>query len=168
MGDTNGRWWRPDDGAVSKCRRISGQARRVVAAFAKERNLSIRSTTPVFIAVAAGFVCASVWAQSSASPSRAEVNAETRAAEKAHQLTPAGEGSPAPAPEARSTKTRGERKAETLEARKTGQLHRTGLEPEYKEARALAKMPSTTTRAERKATTKAAEKSGQLTRPARA
>jgi hypothetical protein len=98
-----------------------------------------------------------------ASPSRAEVKAETRAAEKAGQLAPAGEGSPRSyAPPTASMRTRAERKAETLQAREAGELHRAGPEPEWKAARAIARMPSTMTRAERKASTLAAAKSGRL------
>ena len=124
-------------------------------------------STRTFFAVAAlsagfAFVGASS-AQSSASPSRAEVKAETRALEKEGKLVPAGEGSLQPAPLPPSHKTRGERKAETLEARKAGTLRRTGLEPEWKEARALAKQPSTTTRAQRKATTLEAARAHELT-----
>jgi hypothetical protein len=124
-------------------------------------------STRVFFAVAAlcaGFAFAGASsAQSSTSPSRAEVKAETHALEKAGKLVPAGEGSPSPAPLPLSHKTRADRKAETLQARKADELHRTGLEPEYKEARALAKQPSTTTRAQRKASTTAAARAHELT-----
>jgi len=99
-----------------------------------------------------------------AQTSRSDIKAETRAAEKAGRLTPAGEGSPTDAtPSTASTRTRAERKAETLQARKDGLLRKPGPAPEYVEARAMAKRPSTTTRAERKAATSAAAKAHQLT-----
>jgi hypothetical protein len=97
------------------------------------------------------------------SPSRAEVKAQTRAAQRAGQLTPAGEGFRRVAPQPASTKTRAARKAEALQARRAGEFQKAGLEPEWKAARAAARVPSTTTRAQRKAATLAAARAGQLT-----
>ena len=94
---------------------------------------------------------------------RAEVKAETRAAQRAGELTPAGEGVRREPPTAPSTKTRSERKAEALQARKAGEFRKAGLEPEWKEQRAAARVPSTTSRAGRKQSTLAAARAGQLT-----
>jgi Domain of unknown function (DUF4148) len=113
--------------------------------------------------VAAAAVCLTQAVSAQTPLSRAEVKAETRSAQKAGQLTAAGEGSPMPSPQIRSDRTRAERKAETLQARKAGELRKAGQEPEWKGARVAARTPSTTTRAERKASTLAAARSGQLT-----
>jgi hypothetical protein len=100
------------------------------------------------------------------SPSRADVKAETRAAEKAGKLTPAGQGT---APKdngavGTSTKTREERKAETRAAAKNKELTPAGPQHPAQKADAAARnQPSTTTREERKAETKAAAKAGELT-----
>lgn len=118
---------------------------------------------PSGLAVAALLLATTGALAQTASPSRAEIKAETRAAEKAGQLTPAGEGSPRSyIPTTPSTLTRAERKAATLQARKAGELRKPGPEPEWKAARALARAPSTTTRAERKSSTLAAAKAGSL------
>jgi hypothetical protein len=95
------------------------------------------------------------------SPSRADVKAETKAAEKNRQLTPAGESSPTPPAGTGSTKTKEQRKAETLEARKKGELAPAGST--QKADVATQKQPTTTDRAKRKADTAAAEKAGKLT-----
>lgn len=121
---------------------------------AKVSILGVATAAAVFFTQAAGAQTAS---------SRAEVKAETRNAQKAGQLTPAGEGSPKAAPQEPSSRTRGERKGETLQARKAGELRKAGEEPEWKAGRVAARTPSTTTRAERKANTLAAARSGQLT-----
>jgi hypothetical protein len=103
-------------------------------------------------------------AQTESKPaSRAEVKEQTRAANKAGQIT-SGEATPnekqAPA---KSTKTRAQRKAETMEARRKGELVNPG-EANYKgnmsQQGATAK--STKTRAERKAETVEAAKQGKL------
>jgi hypothetical protein len=104
-------------------------------------------------------------AQASSDPvSRADVKAETRAAEKAGQLTPAGEGvPPMPQKQSKSSYTRAERKASTLQASKSGDLIPAGDAGQEKEiAVKEAKSRSTKTRAERKAETLAARKAGQL------
>lgn len=102
------------------------------------------------------------FAQASAPLSRAEVKAETRAAEKARQLTPAGPGSPtAGTPRGPSTTTRAERKAETLAARKAGTLKPAG--PGGTLAERMAPPPkSTKTRAERKAETRQAVRNKEM------
>jgi hypothetical protein len=99
------------------------------------------------------------------SPSRATVKAETRAAAKAHQLAPAGEADNFQKPTtSASSKTRSERKAETLQARKDGTLRPAGLGGEVMAERAAAKLPkSSKTRADRKAETLTAAKAHQLT-----
>lgn len=122
------------------------------------------NSTPVLVSALAVFLLLSMEAHgATASASRAEVKAETRAAQKAGQLTPAGEGLREAIPQAPSSRTRAERKAETLRARQLGELRKAGLEPEWKAARAAALIPSVTTRAERKASTAAAARAGQLT-----
>jgi hypothetical protein len=99
-------------------------------------------------------------AQSDSTPtSRADVKAQTRAANKAGELYRGGE---APLPEKRfePSKTRVERKAETITARKRGELVPPG-EATYK---AQLPMPvrSDKTRADRKAETLKAAKEGTL------
>jgi hypothetical protein len=91
--------------------------------------------------------------------SRAEVKAQTRAANKAHELLPAGELS-LPEKPLRSSKTRTERKAETLAARKEGKLLPAG-EIDSK-ANVATPLRSDKTRAERKAETLAAAKAHKL------
>jgi hypothetical protein len=104
--------------------------------------------------------------QTEADPlTRREVKEQTRAAERAHQLTPAGEGSsPVPKREPRSTYTRAERKSTTLQARRSGDLFPAGDGGfEEKIAKDEARAPrSTRTRAQRKAETRAAAKAHQL------
>jgi hypothetical protein len=95
-------------------------------------------------------------AQASAPVSRSAVKAETKAAEKAGKLTPAGEGAaPVEKSTTPSTKTRAQRKAETLEARKEGKLAPAGALADYPKN---SKSKGTKTRAERKAETRAAVK----------
>ncbi len=97
-----------------------------------------------------------------AEPSRTQVKAETRAAAKAGQLVPAGEGPIVWQPSTKSTKTRSERKAETLQARAAGDLLPAGPAAGLKEERREYSRPSTVNRADRKADTRAAEKAGTL------
>ena len=122
----------------------------------------IRIRFAAVAAIAASLAAPSVFAQASAPVSRAAVKAETRAAEKAGQLTPAGQGS-APTvktPDTGPKMTRAERKAETLRARKEGTLQPAGST--QKGDVAIQKLPSTKTRAERKAETAEARKKGEL------
>lgn len=96
--------------------------------------------------------------------SRAAVNAETRAANLAGELMPAGEGSPVDKPIA-SNKSREQRKAETMQARRNGEFQPGGLGL-YKShmSQHTATANSSKTRAERKAETQQAAKHHQLMR----
>jgi hypothetical protein len=87
---------------------------------------------------------------------RSDVKADTRAAEKAHELEPAGENS-MPIPKTRSDKTKAERKAETRQAAKAHQLA-----PPGEESAAIPALKSTKTKAERKAETRQAEKDHEI------
>ena len=110
----------------------------------------------------ASLLCNAVMAQTSAGGvTRAEVKADTRAAEKAGRLTPAGQGREVKV-SPRSTKTRQERKAETLAARKAGLLEPAGDAETQLIDRQLASQPSTVDRTARKSETRAEEKSRQL------
>jgi hypothetical protein len=94
--------------------------------------------------------------------SRADVQAEARAANTAGQI-PAGEESDRPKP-MHSAKTRAERKAETLEANKNGGLGSPGASS-YRSnniAPREATRNSTVTRADRKAATMQAVKDGRM------
>jgi hypothetical protein len=118
----------------------------------------------VGIAVAAAFV-STVYAQGDAQPmSRADVNAQTRAANKAGLIV-AGEKDPSikqPAPV--STRSRAERKAETLAANRNGGLGSPGQKSYWTHnvmpREALAK--STKTRADGKAETMQAVRNHQM------
>ena len=114
--------------------------------------------------VAAAFLCGAASAQTEpASPSRAEVKAQTRAANKARQLAPAGEG-PSADPMAKSTsgKTKAERKAETLQARKEGKLAPAGLAGQLKVDKAMAAASSPRTKEERRSETRAANRARKM------
>lgn len=100
----------------------------------------------------------------SSSTSREAVKADARAAQRAGQLTPAGEGSLRDkSANTRSTKTRAQRKAETLKASKEGGLTPAGEGSNRAADRRATTQPSTLTRAERKAETLRATKRGELT-----
>ena len=121
--------------------------------------------TPLFAtvaALAAALATPAVLEQASAPVSRADVKAETRAAEKAGKLAPAGQGGgPVTSPATRGpSTTRAERKAATLKARKDGELEPPG--PSRKGDLAAQKQASTKTRDERKAETLEAKKKGEL------
>lgn len=94
-----------------------------------------------------------------ATTSRADVKAQTRAANKSNDLWRGGEA-PLPAKPFMSDKLRTERKGETIAARRAGELKAPG-EADYK---ANVARPARTdkTRSERKAETLAAAKSGKL------
>ena len=114
-------------------------------------------------ALAAILIPSLAHAQASAPRSRADVKAETRAAEKSGQLTPAGEGPMQPAPGKASTMTREQRKAATTEARKKGELFPAGPAGQTQAMDAAdASKKSTKTPAERKAETAEARKKGEL------
>jgi hypothetical protein len=123
------------------------------------------SKTTLAAAIAAAIFSNGAFSQDTAPPaSRASIKAETRAAEKAGKLTPAGEGGPVdPSPKTRSTKTRADRKAETRLARKDGELVPAGEVEESKAQLAQeSSRHSTKTRAQRKAEVRADEKAGRL------
>ena len=124
--------------------------------------MTSRNVLVLAIAAAASLCAQSAFAQASAPLSRAQVKEETRAAEKAGQLTPAGQGGAPVATSVASgpTKTRAQRKAETMEARKAGTLAPAG--PTQKADVAEAARPSTKTRAQLKAETLEAKKKGEL------
>lgn len=114
------------------------------------------------IAAAVAMFSQGAFAQASAPVTRAEVKAEAKAAPK----IPAGEApivNPASpdAKNAKSTKTRAERKSETKSDRSAGALKPAGEADTMKDEKAEKMKASTTTRADRKAETKAAVKSGQ-------
>jgi hypothetical protein len=112
--------------------------------------------------LAASLLCHAAAAQTSSAPlTRAEVKAETRAAEKAGKLTPAGQG-PEVKVSRKSGTTRAQRKADTLAARKAGQLEPPGDAETETLDRQLAGQRSTVSRASVKAETRAEEKAGLL------
>lgn len=109
------------------------------------------------LALAAGAVA------QTAGVSRAEVKAAAKAAAAQHQLQPAGEGvRPDPLPTTPSTKTRVQRKAETLQVAKAGELIAAGEGGSRKADRAAWSGTSTKTRQERKAETLVAAKAKKL------
>lgn len=119
-------------------------------------SIALRGLTTIAFAAVAQMAFAQ---QASVPASRGEVKAETRAAEKAGTLTPAGEAAvPADRSPGTSTRTRAERKAETLDARRQGKLAPAGSVPDYPKN---SQSQGTTSRAERKAETRSAVKSGQ-------
>lgn len=122
------------------------------------------SKTTLAAAMAVAVFSNGAFAQDSAAPaSRAAIKAETKAAEKAGTLTPAGEGSPVDRSlSSRSNKTRAERKAETRQARKSGELMPAGETEDLKEEKAELSAHSTKTRAQRKAQVRADAKAGKL------
>ena len=76
--------------------------------------MKTKNALTIVAAVAAAMFAQASFAQASAPASRAEVKAETKAAEKAGKLTPAGEGAaPVAKSDEKSTMTRAERKAAT-------------------------------------------------------
>ena len=108
-------------------------------------------------------IAAPVLAQNTSPVSRAEVKAETRALEKAGKLTPAGEGSPTGAEaDFKSTKTRTERKDETLQAAKNHELTPAGSAGAYKTDNAIRNSKTTRSRPERKEETRLAQKEREL------
>ena len=124
--------------------------------------MSSKSVLVAALAAVATLCWQSAMAQASAPVSRADVKAETRAAEKAGKLTPAGQGgAPAAALASGPTRTRAQRKAETVEARRAGALAPAG--PTQKADNADRAKAATRTRADRKAETLDAAKKGELT-----
>jgi hypothetical protein len=121
-----------------------------------------RNVLTVVAAAAVALFAQGAFAQAS-SPSRADVKAETKAAEKSKQLTPAGEGPGAMTSgnSAGSNTTKEARKAETKAAAKNKQLTSAGEGPGNMGNGAST--GSTTTKEARKAETKAAAKKHELT-----
>jgi hypothetical protein len=113
-------------------------------------------------AAVASLLCHAAMAQTAAPVSRAEVKAETRAAEKAGKLVPAGEGPEFVVPKTSNT-TRAKRKADTRAAEKAGEIPPAGDAEIAAQDQAIRAQKTTTNRAERKAQTRALEKSGGLT-----
>jgi len=113
-------------------------------------------------AAAASLLCHAAMAQTTAPVSRAEVKAETRAAEKAGKLTPAGEGPTFVVPKTSNT-TRAKRKADTRAAEKAGEIPPAGDAAIAEQDEAMRAQKTTANRAERKAQTRALERSGGLT-----
>lgn len=101
---------------------------------------------------------------------RAEVQQETMAAIKAGEMPVAGEGRPqGPEAFAASSKTREQRKAETMQARRNGEFHAGGMGTylsSISQQKATAK--STKTREQRKAETMQAIKNHQTMQPGEA
>ena len=123
------------------------------------------SKTTLAAAIAAAVFSGAAFSQDSAPPaSRAAIKAETRAAEKAGKLTPAGEGRPVdPALYSHTNKTRADRKAETRQARKSGELVPAGEGEESKAQMAEdSSKHFTKTRAQRKAEVRQDAKAGKL------
>ena len=90
---------------------------------------------------------------------RDQRKAETAAANKAGQLTPAGQNGPAMAAPTGPAMTSAERKAQAQSDAKAGQMAGAGDAAAHKPA---AKTKSTKTRSERKAETAAANKAGNI------
>ena len=111
------------------------------------------------LAIAATLAWQSVSAQASAPVSRDQRKAETAAANKAGELTPAGGGTaPAAKSTAKSTVSRDQRKAETAKMNQEGKLAPAGgslKEPAHGK-------PSTKTRAQRAAEIEEARKKGEM------
>jgi hypothetical protein len=89
------------------------------------------------------------------------VKAQTKAAAKARQLTPTGQG-PQFRVSRESNTTRAQRKSDTLAARKAHALEPAGGASIVAADRRAQAAPSTVDRAARKAETRRLEKSGQL------
>ena len=124
------------------------------------------------LAASATLLASPAYAQQTEGPlSRAAVNQETRAAMASGEIAAAeGEGRPqGPEAYAVSTKTREQRKAETIQARRNGEFYAGGLGTyvsNMSQQKAMAK--STKTREERKAETMQAIKTHQTMQPGEA
>jgi hypothetical protein len=124
------------------------------------QEISMKCKFALAAIVAATAVFAqTAFAQASAPVTRDERKAETAAAQKSGQLTPAGQGNVSPTPSKSSDKTRDERKAQTNADAKSGKLAPAG------EGKSGTTQPATTsdkTREQRKAQTEADRKAGKL------
>ncbi len=94
------------------------------------------------------------------SPTRADVKAETRAAEKAGQIPGPGVRGPTGHAPTGTPVNRADRKKATRDAEKAGQLTPPGAS--NRADNAIRAKPTTRSRAERKAETRAANKKGEL------
>ena len=118
--------------------------------------MTMKTVLSIVAAAAVALLSAPSFAQEKA---RADVKAETKDANKAKQLTPAGEAGPAAPKEAKSTKARADVKAETKDANKKHEIA-----PAGEAGPAVAKdAKSTKARADVKAETVDANKKKQLT-----
>jgi hypothetical protein len=121
------------------------------------------STRTILAALALSSATGTALAQAS-SPSREEVQAETKAATKNRELTPAGGGHPAhtakPASKKASSPSRAAVKAEAASATQRYEL---GAAPPPRPPANQAKSSSTLTREQRKAQTKADVDAGKMT-----
>jgi hypothetical protein len=134
-------------------------------------NLTRLSAAAAVAAATAGLLAAPAQAQTTDDRplTRAEVTQQTLAAMKAGEIV-SGEGRPqGPEAYAVSTKSREQRKAETLQARRNGQLP-VGGEGTYKSSlsQLTATAHSTKTRAERKAETMQAIREHKTMQPGEA
>jgi hypothetical protein len=133
----------------------------------QESLMNTPVTTRLFAAIGATALSAVLLAgpaQAQQPLSRAEVRQQTLAAIEAGDMLPAGEGSATGADDAiASGKTRAQRKAETLEANRKGEIQTGGL-GSYRTnmSQQTATAGSTKTRAERKAQTMQAIKNHQM------
>jgi len=125
-------------------------------------SMKARLATALVVVLAQCATTAS--AQAGTPHTRAEVKAETRSLVQARTLTPASESaSPYQGRPPKSSKTIEDRNAETLAARRSGELRRAGDAADLTmERRGLSARP-TRTRTERKSETRAAAKAHQLT-----
>lgn len=122
--------------------------------------MNIKHILPIAVAASFAMLAQVSFAQST---SRAEVKAQTRAAEASGALMGPGVGHGPefnPNADAPSSKTRAEQKAKMRADEKAGKLDKTNERSVAPSAKAKH---STTTRAEVKAKTRAAEKAGKLT-----
>ena len=127
--------------------------------------MSSNKTLAAVALLSAALLSQRAMAEQPASPplSRETVEADTRAAQRAGRMTPAGEGSVSnEGANIRSSKTRAQRKAETLKASKEGDTTPAGEGGNRAADRRAASQPSTFSRAERKAETLRAAKRGEL------
>ena len=114
------------------------------------------------IVAATAVFAQTAFAQASAPVTRDERKAETAAAQKSGQLTPAGQGNVSPTPSKSSDKTRDERKAQTKADEKAGKIAPAGDAGGQKEDKAMKSTGTETTRDERKTKTKQQQKNKEL------
>src|SRR5436305_14209457 len=102
---------------------FGGVCRNIRVGLRPPQEDSMHRTSIIATACAASLFSSVAFAQASAPMSREQVKAETRAAQKSGDLTPAGGGgAPMAKPHTGSKMTKEQRKAETMEARKKGEL----------------------------------------------